>query len=243
MNARFRALALLSGIAAASFVAAQPVGPTGVQAFGSFKRLAHTGDASAKVALRELPATAGTYAVGALAGLRGEIIAWDGKLTVTRGHSTEGRTEAPAADDAATLLALARVAAWHEVRVPADMRQREFEAFVLREASSRGLDAATPFPFLVRGEFTTVLWHVVTGAAGGGHGATHAQGHARNRVFEAGNATGVMVGFYSAEALEGVISHPGERFHLHYANRDFTRSGHVDGYAVRAGAVLSLPRL
>jgi alpha-acetolactate decarboxylase len=239
----FRALSLLAGIAVASWAAAQGVGPAGVQAFGSFKRLAHTGDTAAKIALREVPTAAGTYGVGALTGLRGEILVWDGKTSVTRGHSPEGRTEMPGADDSATLLALAKVTAWHDVKVPSDMKQPDFEAFVIRQASSRGLSAATPFPFLVRGEFPTLLWHVVTGAAGGGHGSTHAQGHARNRVFEERAAAGVLVGFYSAEALEGVISHPGERFHLHYADRDFTRSGHVDGYAVRAGAVLSLPRL
>jgi alpha-acetolactate decarboxylase len=238
-----RALSLLAGVAVASWVAAQGVGPAGVQAFGSFKRLAHTGDTAAKIALREVPTTAGTYGVGALTGLRGEILVWDGKRSVTRSHSPEGRTETPGADDSATLLALSKVTAWHEVTVPSDMKQPEFEAFVVREASSRGLNAATPFLFLVRGEFPNVVWHVVTGAAGGGHGEAHAQGHARNRVFEERAAAGVMVGFYSGDALEGVISHPGERFHLHYANRDFTRSGHVDGYTVRAGGVLSLPRL
>jgi alpha-acetolactate decarboxylase len=243
-----RALALLAGVAVASWVAAQVVGPAGVQAFGSFKRLAHTGDTAAKIALREVPATAGTYAVGALTGLRGEVLLWDGKLSVTRGHSPEGRTEAAVADDSATLLALAQVRAWDEVVVPADMKQPEFEAFVVKQAAARGLNSAEPFPFLVRGEFPAVLWHVVTGAAGSGHGdagahgGTHAQGHARNRVFDERNAAGVILGFYSGDALEGVISHPGERFHVHYAARDFSRSGHVDGYTVRGGAVLSLPR-
>jgi alpha-acetolactate decarboxylase len=237
-----RALTLLAGVAVVSWAAAQAVGPAGVQAYGSFKRLAHAGDTAAKIALREVPTTAGTYAVGALAGMRGEIIVWDGKLSVSRGHSPEGRTEAAAADDAATLFALAKVTAWDEVTVPADMKQAEFEAFVVKQASVRGLTAATPFAFLVRGEFPKVVWHVVTGAAGGGHGATHAQGHARNRVFDERDAAGAMVGFYSGDALEGVISHPGERFHLHYANSDFSRSGHVDGYVVRAGSLLFLPK-
>ena len=92
----------------ASLALAQAARPVQMEAFGNFKRLAHTGDASAQLALSAVPATAGTYAVGALADLRGEIIVWDGRLLVTRGHSSEGRTEAPAANDAATLLALAR---------------------------------------------------------------------------------------------------------------------------------------
>jgi alpha-acetolactate decarboxylase len=237
----FRALTLLAALAAAAAAAAHSAAPAAVQAYGNFKRMAHTGDTGAKVALRELPAKPGTYAVGALAGLRGEIVMLDGKLLVTRGHSAEGRTELPAAGDAATLLALASVEAWHEVTVPADMKQAEFEAFVVQQASKRGIAAAAAFAFLVRGEFPALTWHVVTGAAGGGHGGAHAQGHAANRVFDERNAKGVMLGFYSGDALEGVISHPGERFHLHYANGDASRSGHVDAYAVRAGAMLSLP--
>lgn len=237
-----RALALVAGLAAASWVAAQGAGPVAVRAYGNFAHLARTGDSSAKIALEDLPAKPGIYALGALAGLRGEVLVWDGERLVTRGHSPEGRTEAARRDDSATLLALAEVTAWAEVPVPSDMKQAQFEAFVLAQAAARGLDAARPFAFLVRGEFPTLLWHVVTGAPGSGHGATHAQGHAAKRVFDERDVAGVMLGFYSGDAFEGVISHPGERFHVHYANGDFTRSGHVDGYAVRAGATLSLPR-
>jgi alpha-acetolactate decarboxylase len=237
----FRALTLLAALTAAAAAAAQSAAPAAVQTYGNFKRMAHTGDMGAKVALRELPARPGTYAVGALAGLRGEIVMLDGKLLVTRGHSAAGRTEAPAAGDAATLLALAKVASWRELAVPADMKQAEFEAFVVKQASALGIAATDAFAFQVRGEFPALTWHVVTGAGGGGHGGAHVQGHAANRVFDERNAKGVMLGFHSGDALEGVISHPGERFHLHYANEDASRSGHVDAYAVRAGSVLLLP--
>ncbi|MBA4266934.1 MAG: hypothetical protein C0453_17805 [Comamonadaceae bacterium] len=61
------------------------------------------------------------------------------------------------------------------------------------------------------------------------------------KVFHDPGAKGQLVGIYSGAALEGVVSHPGERFHLHYANDQATASGHVDAYAVAAGAVLMLP--
>jgi len=235
-----RLLTLLAALCAPAAAIAQPA----VQSHGNFKQLAHTGDASAKVVLRDLPSAKGAYAVGALAGLRGEVMMVDGRLLVSRGHSQDGRTEAPAADDAATLLALSRVEAWHEVPVPADMKQAELEAFVLREAVRRGLAADAAFPFLLRGRFAQLTWHVITGPAAGGHGGhggAHAPAHASNRVFEERDAQGIVVGFHSGRALEGVITHPGERFHLHYATGDLSRAGHVDDYTVRAGSVLSLP--
>jgi len=47
--------------------------------------------------------------------------------------------------------------------------------------------------------------------------------------------------FLGANCL-GVVSHPGERFHLHFVDAAATVSGHVDAYAVAAGAVLKLPQ-
>lgn len=61
------------------------------------------------------------------------------------------------------------------------------------------------------------------------------------KVFHDPGAKGQLVGIYSGAALEGVVSHPGERFHLHYADDPATVSGHVDAYAVAAGAALLLP--
>lgn len=207
---------------------------------GNFRRMMHTGDSSAKVALAELPQSPGTWGVGALAALKGEVLLHDGRLRVSRGDDERGRTVAAAAGDAATLMVTARVSQWHDVPVPADLDQPKFEAFVREQAARLGLDLAQPFPFRVEGRFPLMTWHVVTGA-GGGHGG-HANKSSGLRVFEQPGADGLLVGFYSGEALEGVISHPGERFHVHYADGGLTVSGHVDAYAVAQGAVLKLPR-
>jgi alpha-acetolactate decarboxylase len=61
------------------------------------------------------------------------------------------------------------------------------------------------------------------------------------RMFRQPGASGQLVGVYSGSALEGVVSHPGERFHLHFADAAATVSGHVDRYSVGAGAILKLP--
>jgi hypothetical protein len=46
---------------------------------------------------------------------------------------------------------------------------------------------------------------------------------------------------YSGAQLEGVVSHPGGRFHVHYAAAALEVSGHVDAYAVASGSILKLP--
>jgi alpha-acetolactate decarboxylase len=62
------------------------------------------------------------------------------------------------------------------------------------------------------------------------------------KVFRNPQANGQLVGVYSGAKLEGIVSHPGEHFHVHYIDKDMNMSGHVDQYTVRAGATLWLPK-
>jgi alpha-acetolactate decarboxylase len=221
-----------------------PPEPFGIRAYGNFKRVVETGDASGVIKLGTVAAAKGMYGVGALAGMRGEILLWDGKLLVSRGDSHKGKTEAPAATDEAALFIQGLVKAWVEVRVPSAMTQPEFEAFVVESATEQGIDSSKAFPFAVRSDKLTLTWHVVSGTArSAGHGiAAHKQGHAQSRVFRESGASGVLLGFYTGAALEGIASHPGERFHVHFADPGFSVSGHVDEYRVPDAAILLLPR-
>jgi alpha-acetolactate decarboxylase len=241
----FRSLPLVLFLPFWTFWAAAE--PFDVRAFGNFEHMSRTGDTQGVVKLQEILALPGAYGLGALDGLRGEILLWDGKLLVSRGHSANGATGPAGPTDEAVFFVEARVEAWKEVVVPKDMTRAEFELFVLQTASPGELSADRAFPFAVKGNFDRVLWHVVTGAAAksdqGAHaGKVHSQGHASNRVFDQANVTGLLLGIYSGVALEGVISHSGERFHVHYADASFSVSGHVDDYRVTRGAVLLLPR-
>ena len=214
-----------------------------ITAYGNFKRMKHTGDASGKVALLAIPRSGGIYGVGALADLRGEILVWDGNVLVTPGESETGSTRPAIPQDQAALLATAWVKEWIEVPIPDDMTQQEFERFIIDSANVTRINTDRPFPFIVSGEVTDYTWHVITGKAKRhGGGAKHKQGHANNRTFSGPKAWGKLVGFYSAEKLEGVISHPGERFHVHYTDDQFKTSGHLDSYGIGKGAVLRLPK-
>jgi len=216
---------------------------------GNFQRMAHSGDTAGQVALAALPQMPGRWGLGATAGLKGEIVQLDGRLLVSPGSDAQGRVRAPLADEQALLFAGAMVQAWQEVPVPRDMDSAAFEAFVQEQARALGLPPEQPFAFRVEGRFPHLLWHVVTGEPGpggkpgahGGHGIGHANTRSDMRLFRQPGASGQLIGVYSGKALEGVVSHPGERFHLHYADAAATVSGHVDRYSVAAGAVLKLP--
>jgi alpha-acetolactate decarboxylase len=213
---------------------------------GNFQRMMHTGDTAGQVALSALPQQPGTWGVGATAGLNGEVVQIDGRLLVSPGSDADGRVRPPLADEQAVLFASGRVQAWRDVVVPRDMDSAAFEAFVREQAQTLGLAPDQPFVFRVEGRFPHLLWHVVTGEKGpggghGGHGAGHANQRSDMRLFRQPGASGQLIGVYSGAALEGAVSHQGERFHLHFADPGATVSGHVDRYSVAAGAVLKLP--
>jgi alpha-acetolactate decarboxylase len=223
------------------------------QHHGNFQRMMQSSDTAGQVALAALPQQPGRWGLGATAGLKGEIVQIDGRLLVSPGSDAQGRVRAPKADEQALLFAAATVQAWQDVPVPRDMDSAAFEAFVQEQARALGLAPERPFAFRVEGRFPHLLWHVVTGEPapggahgahgqhGGGHGVGHANKRTDMRLFRQPGASGQLVGVYSGEALEGVVSHPGERFHLHYADATASVSGHVDRYSVAAGAVLKLP--
>ena len=218
---------------------------------GHFRRMMHTGDTSGRVDLSALPAGAGHWGVGATAGLTGELVQVDGRLLVSPGSDLQGRVRAPLPGERATLFAGARVDRWIDVTVPAAMNQGEFERFVRERAVTAGLSPEQPFVFRVEGRFPELLWHVVTGEPAeakpdrhghgpGPHGGGHANARSGMRFFDQPGSAGQLIGVYSGKALEGIVSHPGERFHVHFADGDAAVSGHVDRYAVAAGSMLRL---
>lgn len=234
---------------AATLVWAQPMG---FKHYGHFMHMMHTGETNGQVQLSKLDTSTGVWGVGALADLKGEIIQVDGKLLVSLGADAQGKVNPPKSNDSAVLWASAKVNQWVSANVPSDMSQAQFEAFTKEQAKAQKLDLEQPFVFRVSGDYAHLIWHVVTGeksTGGGGHGAHgsgapggHANKQSGMKVFRNPQASGQLVGVYSGANLEGVVSHPGERFHVHYIDKNMTVSGHVDQYSVRAGSTLWLPK-
>jgi alpha-acetolactate decarboxylase len=252
MNISYRLL--LGAVTAATVTLALATAlPFKFMHYGHFQRMMHTGDTGGKIALGDLSQKPGTWGLGAAAGLKGEIIQIDGKLLVSQGTDDKGRVQPPLPGGQAVLFASAQVQQWADVLVPADMEQTQFEAFVIQQAKQHGLSLEYPFVYRVEGRFPKMHWHVVTGEVStgdhGGHGGqgtgTTQSGHANKqsgmKVFQQPDSRGQIVGLYSGVALEGAVTHQGERFHAHFADSPATVSGHADTYAVAGGSVLKLP--
>jgi acetolactate decarboxylase len=201
----------------------------------------HGGDTHANVRLADLPRSADLYAVGPVAGLAGEITIVDGKLLLAEVEHGKIKTRSDYSKGA-SFLVWATVPQWRAaVPVGASIgSQADLEKVIEAKAREAGLGVGQPFPFLLKGSFDNVKYHVVRPPQGGaGHGG--AVGPADSALnAEATGKSATVVGFFSRNH-EGVFTHRGSHAHLHVVleNGD---SGHVDELRVGPDVQLLLPR-
>lgn len=214
--------------------------PFDVAVHGAFRRMMHMQDYSAKVQLDSIMRDGATEAVGAAAGLRGEITVVDGKLLLTYGNPCP--TCAHPGEDHATLLVSTKVSAWRPpLTLPSDLSGPALDAWVVEQAMAAGLDVAKPFPMRLAGALTDVKMHVLRGhnPSFKGHGAGHAMAEQEDIAVD--TIAGEIVGFYAPPGLRGIITHPGEPFHYHWVDIGRTRTAHLDAFGMAKGAQLLLP--
>jgi acetolactate decarboxylase len=201
----------------------------------------HAGDTSGKVRLAELPRSPQLYAVGPVSGLGGEITIIDGQLLLAKAEDGKLKTSSDY-DGEASFLVWGTVPQWRNP-VPLGVSAASHSAVekaIEAKAREAGLDVDKPFPFLLRGTFGSVKFHVVIPAStqGGHTGSGSPADSALN--LQANGKSGTIVGFFSKKH-EGVFTHGGSHAHLHIAlgNGD---SGHIDELAVGPEVQLLLPR-
>ena len=203
-----------------------------VQHVGPMREVMRDGRTEPRARLAD-HAVPGTFGVGALAGLDGEVLIDDGAVWIAR----EGVAAEPAGEGAhATLLTTARVPAWREVALPAVASVDELEQAIAAAVplATTGGDAV---PFLLEGRGRVAL-HVVRGSCP--HGAAAApEGPAR---FAAADVALRCVGFF-VRGQGGVMTHHDTALHVHAFARDGARTvmGHVDELGLQAGAMLRVP--
>ena len=220
---------------------ADPQGPFGVRAYGVFRDMVQGRDYQPKVGLGAVKTAGATDAVGALAGLRGEITMLDGRFVVSYGGGCA--TCPPPHEEKATLLATGKVAHWAApIALPEPLNGKALEAFILGQAAAAGLNTSKPFPLRLQGLLTGVSMHVLKAPNDKftGHGSAHPM--AEQDEIRVAEIAGDVVGFYAPPPLSGVITHPGDAFHFHWVDAARTKTAHIDAFGMAKGATLTLPK-
>jgi len=243
---RLHVLALALGVAGCASGAppgsAAPAAAPEVRVWGALHRMVMENDRSASVSLADLTPDSTLYALGAAAGLDGEITVAGGDVwRATPGEGDTATTVVSRTSDAqAALLVAAHVTQWRSIPIEAPIPFDSLDARIAALAEAAGLDTRTAFPFLIEGPLADLHWHVVDGRRippGVTSHAAHREASVQ-RVRE--RATARLLGFYST-AHEGVFTHRGARTHVHAMLADVPASGHVDHVVIEPGATFRVP--
>ncbi len=195
---------------------------------------------TANASLADYKNTPNFYALGALEGLAGEIlilngrplnsIAKQGKLTIERSF-----------DKKATLLVSSEVSEWNETSIDLNVTSlKDLQSIIAQKAKVAGINTNEAFPFMIKGSFEGIEWHVINAAE-----AKEQNHEAFKEAGLKGTSSEVdarILGFYS-EKHEGVFTHHGSFLHLHFINEKETEMGHVDNLKISGNIKLMMPKI
>ncbi len=213
-----------------------------VRVDGSLREVVREGRIDARVGLAALLPDRDLHALGALAGLRGEVTIVAGRTWLAYPGDAGGARHdvVPESAEQAALLVSARVPEWRRTTIDEDVAFADLDAWVERTARAAGVDVARPFPYLVEGPVKDLRWHVIDGRRLAPGPSSH-EDHLRAAVAEELAAgTALLVGFFGPDHA-GIFTHHTTRTHVHAIVEERRASGHVDHVVVGAGARLALP--
>lgn len=200
-----------------------------------------------RVSLAELTSRPHFYGVGALEGLHGEITVMNSAAIVT-GVAPDGRSQSLSAENAqATFLVGQSVDDWTSVTLGEAVSPERFDEMIANTAAGLGFDGATPFMFVVEGEFTDVRLHVINGACPIHARMKNVTLAANERPFELDTKrlAGTLVGVYAVDSV-GKLTHPATRTHGHLVYEDRATgqrlTGHLERVGLAPGAVVKIPK-
>jgi len=221
-------------VASAMSVNSAPTVIGDVRQYGAMREVMRDGADEPRVGLDQFAGRPGVVAVGALAGLEGEVVILDGEVWASRGAGGDVAA-VRAAEEHATLLTVAEAGEWTIESIDAG-------GLSLDELLRREIDGDGPTPFVLEADVAELSLHVINGFCPKGVDPGE-------RGVEpwrwSGTASGgvTIVGFH-APGTAGVMTHHGSEAHAHaLVEIDGRRvAAHVDGARVLGAAALRTPK-
>jgi acetolactate decarboxylase len=196
---------------------------------GALRDIMHKGDLSRKKGLKILgEKPENLYALGAVEGLKGEILIWNGKPFIGYVSADSVVKIDTSFERNATLLVYAFIKNWQPFDVPDSIETyEELDVFIGQLASKNGFNPTEkPFPFLMKGKMATLDGHILNWRDGDTE-------HSHQKHIESGwhqqltNVDVDILGFYSTEH-KTIWTHHSTNMHLHFLTNDHQISGHLD---------------
>lgn len=200
-----------------------------VNVAGAMKNVMWKGELEPTISLDSL-SEAGWYGIGPLAGLRGEVMLWDGVPYVSEVvHDTSMRVY-EGGKAGAPFLVYAHVPSWYEVDIPDSITDLNALEHLLDQLAH---DREAPFVFKLAVRLDSGQIHIQNlpvGAVVRSPKQAH-QGQV-NYAFE--DVSMDLLGFFSRNH-QGVFTHHDTYMHIHAISTDRMKMGHLDAASFKPG--------
>ena len=208
------------------------------QVYGKLMEIMQQNQLQARVNIADLTLDANSYGLGAMEGLKGEILISSGKVMTSLAYPDSVIMQNTNAVSAA-LLVTTRVAGWNSIQINFSENMKGLEALIQSKAEGLNLDTNEVIPFKIEALPKALNWHIINAslATEQNHQAYKESG--RTGVLE--NEAVEIIGFYSKNH-EGVFTHHGSFLHLHFITDNGELTGHVDDLELSGNWKLELPK-
>jgi len=215
-----------------------------VLVYGALRAMIHDGQVGEMVALDTILPNPNLYALGALADLSGEITVVAGKAYLSYAVDDDSvRTDVSSQPSSgAALLVASDVPAWQTFTVERSIGYEDLEDMLAELAVEAGMNVEERVPFLLRGKFEDLQWHVIEGSRLASHGSSHQDHLEAATKMERDRAMATLIGFFSQND-QGVFTHMGSTIHIHCVLHEPLSTGHVDHVTIPKGATVEFPLL
>lgn len=180
------------------------------------------------------------FALAPVSGLKGEITIVDGTIYSS---SVNSKKKIELSINQKGLLSpfavYTHIEEWDTIEVKQLISSNQ-ELYQLLEKESN-IDLESAFPIRLIGEFESVDFHIINANEKSKENHSHAAHKEIQEHFSVKNSNGEILGFYSKNH-QGVFTHKGSYFHLHFVDSEELNMGHVEGFSTKKNIQLLLPK-
>lgn len=208
-----------------------------VKVSGAMKNIMMQGDLSAHINLDTLNKTH-LFALGPVAGLKGEIMILDGKVYSTAMQENRLLNQQDKISQAA-MLVYSHVEKWKLVISKVKINNyAELEKLIETTALANGYDTEIPFAFKIETTAEKLAYHVIDWKDGTTHTMENHKQFAHSGQID--NTPSVLVGFYSKHH-QSVFTHHTTYMHIHLLEEKTKTVGHLDDIQLKGQITIYLP--
>jgi len=184
------------------------------------------------------------YGIGMSKGLDSELMISSGQLYESQFNEHKYSVKIVEHDLDIAFLAYINVQKWQTVTLPESITTfTQLENALPQLAEHAGLNADSPFPFILRSKVHGLKWFIVDGTGNGM--PDHLSSFLRSRYIGGLDDIDIEgMGFYS-HAHRGIMSNPGNSMHIHFrTTKEPLFVGHIDNKMyLSKGAVILFPAI